>query len=170
MIEVPLQGNCWVLVLMEGKNSSQHCSSTANESWQSTSTRSSFSVCKEFWSHTMTQNPRTSWAGCTLSQHRCNALVTIYLEPLTRMWSGSALLHGSGLTVRHFLYANHEQWRSVCQGLLPNNMNDESPSLNSPEECGSAGGATNLLHSLQWWNVFFLKRFYEDHLYSSRSS
>jgi hypothetical protein len=33
-------------------------------------------------------------------------------------------------------------------------MNDESPSLNSREECGSAGGATNLLHSAVMKHVF----------------
>lgn len=33
-------------------------------------------------------------------------------------------------------------------------MNDESPSLNSREECGPAGGATNLLHSAVMKHVF----------------
>ena len=55
----------------------------------------------------MTQCPY--FLGGVFSQYRCNAQVTIYLKPLTKMGSGSALLHVSGLTVRHFLYANHEQ-------------------------------------------------------------
>jgi hypothetical protein len=88
--------------------------------------------------------------GQVWPQYWSNSPITIYLEPLT--WRGleycipSTLFSSTSFPIR-----------SACHGLLPCNMNDESPSLNSREECGPAGRATNLLHSAVTKRGFFLR-------------
>jgi hypothetical protein len=83
---------------------------------------------------------RSGALGDVWPQYSSNSLVTICLEPPRERNSGTAS-HRPYSAPRHFLYAIHEHCCSACHGLLPYDMNDESPSLNSREECGPAGGA-----------------------------
>jgi hypothetical protein len=88
----------------------------------------------------------------------------------SRERNSSTASHRPYSAPRHFLYAIHEHCCSACHGLLPYNMNDESPSLNSREECGPAGGANKPAPLCSDETRGFFLRFYKDHLYSSISS